>query len=219
MKRKKIYILIFLTIFLTSCSELPVIKKFYEVKYSVSEKIKKSPPRVVAILPFENFTNNPDAALVVRRSFYGQFAPKSFIDMEISKIDSVLKENFIETASDLKNFDPREIGEMLHADALIYGRVTNYKKVWLLFYSYRTEGLSSEMIDVKTGETLWMADHKITGFGGDVPGTAFANPLGIISSLTVGPLKAFWDYFFKNIEFLRIADDLGREMVKTIPEP
>ena len=219
MNTKKKYILIFLTILLTSCSELPVIKKFYEVKYSVSENFKKRPPKVVAILPFENLTKNPDAALVVRRSFYGQFAPKSFIDMEMSKIDSVLEKNHIKIASDLRKYEPREIGKMLHADALIYGRVTYYKKVWLLFYSYRTEGLSSEMIDAKTGETLWMADHKVTGYGGDVPGTTFTNPFGIISSLTIGPVKALWDYFFKDIEFLRIADDLGREMGKTIPEP
>ncbi|OGL43694.1 MAG: hypothetical protein A2149_02005 [Candidatus Schekmanbacteria bacterium RBG_16_38_11] len=219
MKLKKIYILIFLAISLASCSEIPVIKKLFDVKYTVSEKLKKNPPKVVAILPFENLTEEPDASLVVRRSFYGQFAPKSFVDMEILKIDSVLNKNHIKGAGDLKKYDPREIGKMLHADALIYGRVTYYKKAWRLFYSYKTVGLSAEMIDAKTGETLWMADHSKTSYGGDIPGTTFVDPISTIASLTTGPVKALWSYYLKDIEFIRTADDFNKEMVETIPEP
>jgi len=219
MKSKRIYIIILLTAVLTSCAEIDKVKTLFDVKYEVSESFKKNPPKIVAILPFENLSENPEASAVVRRIFYSQFSPKRFIDIEISQIDSELKKKHINTPINMKKFDAKFIGEMLRADALIYGRVTYYKKEWWLFYSYRRVGLSVEMLDAKTDKVLWMADHKLTSYGGEMPGTTYATPFTIVTSLTIGPIKALWDYFLKDSEYIKITNELCREIVETIPEP
>ena len=55
----------------------------------------------VAILPFENQTAYPDAADIMRETFYGVFSSESFQDMELSKIDDLLAEKGIFTGEDV----------------------------------------------------------------------------------------------------------------------
>lgn len=214
MNLKKVFLIVFLAASLASCT---IFTNLFDVTYEVSDYFKKASPKVVAILPFENFTEDTEASDVLRNFFYAQFSPRRFIDVEISKIDSELKKNQIKNPSPLRNPYPEEIGKILGADALIYGRVTYYKKKWLIFYASKTVGLSVEMIDTRTGKTLWAAEHKITSYGGSTPGTGYSNIFATVLSLATGPVTSLWNYYFNEVEFIRDADDLCRKIVETIP--
>jgi len=209
-----VFLIIFLAVSLASCS---VFTNLFDVTYDVSAYFKKASPKIVAILPFENFSDNPEASDVLRKIFYAQFSPKKFIDVEIFKVDSELKKNRIKNPSPLRSPHPEEIGKMLEADALIYGKVTYYKKKWMFFYASKTVGLFVEMKDTRTGKTLWAAEHKITTYGGTFPGITYSNMITTVLSLATGPVTSLWNYYLNEAEFARNANELCMKIVETIP--
>ena len=93
-------------------------------------------PHKVAILPFVNQTSNPEAAAVMRRMFYNFFSSLNYLDVEPAFVDKKLTEQNVYreiTAGDAVS--AQQLGQMLGADAVVFGEVLSLGKVYAVLYS------------------------------------------------------------------------------------
>jgi hypothetical protein len=149
---------------------------------------------------------SPDAELV-RRAFYGHFATLAFSDVDIHEVDRKLHEAGIVTPEQLAGADPKWLGDLLGADALIYGSVHEISLAYVVLYSQIAVGVSLRLVSAEDGKTLWSVDdirrnHKIhPAFG----------PVGLVT----GAIKSGLD--LRPINITRTAEDLSRDIVQTFP--
>ena len=177
--------------------------------FTVSDKLKTSFPKTIAILPFENSTDKEEAFEIVRKAFYNQFSFKTFHDVELHKIDTVLASRKLLSGREYLDISPSELGRLLNADALIYGEITAFDRLMMGVYSEVTISASLRMIDCKKGEERWKASHTATHRGGGL----LLSPISVIPNVISAVLN------IRDIELLRVADDLSRDLVETIPAP
>ena len=177
--------------------------------YEISETLKKNPPRSVAILPLVNRTESDQAFEVVRRTFYNHFSSLRYVDLELYQVDARLKQAELVDAEEVAKTSPQELGQILGTDAVIFGEVTHYDRVYAAVYSQVAVGARLRMIDAKTGKLLWKGEHTARKHQGGVSTT----PVGLI--LTAISTAAN----IREIELFRTSDDLFRTMVQSIPSP
>ncbi len=185
------------------------IAKLFSGKYSIDPAMSENPPRTVAVLPFENLTQKEEAFEIVRKSFYNHFSSLNFVDREIFKVDDILKREGLDTPEKIKATKPQDLGKLFNVDAIIYGEITHYDRLYLALYSQVTVGARLKMVDTKTGKPLWSAEDKASKRTGGIS----ASPVGLVLTAISTAL------IMRKIELLRSSDDLFRDLVKTIPNP
>jgi hypothetical protein len=207
--RKKFFCIlpIYVLLFLFSCSQLsPQIKENLSFK---AWTLEKESPRVVAILPFLNQTEEKEIEDLVRKSFYSHFSVKSFSDIEIYKVDETIA--LMERINSQKFFKipPQDLGRNLHADALVYGEVIEFTRVFMGIYSQIAVGAKIKIVDATSGKPLW-EDFFTTRFHeGDIPLTPLNVPLSAAKS----------GMNLREVQVIRAIDDLSWNLVKSIPDP
>lgn len=211
-----------------------IVDRVYELdpqgRIFVSKNLLENPPKTVAVLPFRsqigegsvegseelfNFLNRKDPAQPepieerMRRAFFGQFAQLEFDHLKISRIDRTLRREGLDTWEKMKALSPQRLGELLGADAVIFGEVTHFDYYYVFLYSQLAVGLSLEMIGTKTEEVLWRVrdarrDHTVR---------IVYDPI----ALAVGLFQV--GFSMRPINMMRAMDEICRELVGTIPPP
>ena len=223
--------------FLCTCTPVRtknIVDRVYELdpqgKIFVSRMLRENPPRTVAVLPFRSqigegrvegsqdlfnalSKKDPNLPEVIgermRRAFFGQFAQLEFDHVKISRIDRTLRKEGLDTWDSMKSVPPQRWGELLGAEAVVFGEVTHFDYYYAFLYSQLAVGLSLEMIDTRTGETLWKVndarrDHSIR---------VVYDPIALVVGLfQVG-------FSMRPINMMRAMDEICRELVGTIPPP
>ena len=238
-RRKYFQILTLLALvgFLCSCTPVRtknIVDQVYELdpqgKIFVSKTLLENPPKTVAVLPFRsqigegrvegseelfNFLNRKDPSQpdsvggMMRRAFFGQFAQLEFDHIKISRIDRILQREGLDTWEKMKSLPPQRLGELLGADAVIFGEVTHFDYYYVLLYSQLAVGLSMEMRDTKTGEVLW----RVHDARRDHTARLVYDPI----ALAVGLFQV--GFSMRAINMMRAMDEICRELVGTIPPP
>ncbi len=128
--------------------------------------------------------------------------------MEISEIDRTL--NFLEKYQKrpFQTITVEELGSILGCQALVYGEVTEFTKVYAGIYSQIGIGAKIKIIDTKSGQTVW-EDSFVTRFHeGGIP----FNPIDAVFSCAKTGLN------LRTTQELRAIDDLCRNLVARIPK-
>lgn len=209
------------------------LEQLYELdpsgKTYVSPSLEKDPPRTVAILPFRSVVGGgriegsrslfhlltrrgEDSAKLaerMRQSFYGQFAQLEFDQLKISQVDRILSKEGLDSWEKIRSLPPRRLGELLGADALIFGEVTQFDYYYGFLYSQLAAGLSMQMVEAHSGQILWQVhdarrDHSVR---------VALDPIG----LAVGLFQI--GFHMRPISMMRAMDEICRELVGTIPPP
>ncbi len=149
-------------------------------KFEISDKFYTDPPRKIAILPFDNLVGgnyilnsvpiprfsdeetdgwNWTYANRLRRFFFGHFAAREFIDIELMYVDKMLQALNVLTPNELYNIPAQELGEILGADALIYGKVTEYKNSYYTLYKQIKIGLSIKCVSTNDGSMFFKGEQ------------------------------------------------------------
>jgi hypothetical protein len=178
-------------------------------KSKVSDRLKASPPKTIAILPLENLTGKEEAFEIVRGALFNHLSSKTFELIKLYRIDRLLQEKGLTKPEEINKKSPQELSQILGADALIYGQITHYDRLYAVLYSQVAVGASLRMLEGKSGELLWEASHVSRKHEGGVSTTAWGIALTAISTAIN----------IRKIELLRASDDLFRDVVKTLPTP
>ncbi len=189
------------------------VKGTTTAKYKASGRLKEQPPRLVAILPFENLTGKTakeeekGAEHVVRSSFANHFTTRLYEAQRTAVTDRLLQEKGLIGTDEIVKLPVARLGEITKADAIVYGQITHFDRIYVGVYAQVAVGAQVRMVDAQTGEVLWEAgDVSRTHSGG-----FSADPLGMVVTLAANA------FALRHIELVRASDDLFRELIKTLP--
>jgi tetratricopeptide (TPR) repeat protein len=184
---------------------------FSRVIFQVHDAYRTNPPACVAVLPFT--TKGPsdtsakkisiDQSEAVRRAVYAHLSPQGKRDVELPRIDFVLRQMKPDEKSNLKL-----VGEGLQCDAILHGEVTEYGSEYLAIYSRVAVGAKLRLINAKDSTLLWEGEHVAESHGGSIPLSPIGLAMGIIDAASN----------VNEEQLFRIIDDLARRLVKTIPD-
>lgn len=189
----------------------PEIRSLFKGKYEIGPDMEKEKlrPKSIAVLPFVNKAASQRGSEEVRRGFYNHFSSLPFNDMQLFRVDNALRKAGYTDPLAINQMKPQELGKILGVDAVVYGEITDFDKLFLAIYSQVAVGAKIRMYDTKTGNFLWSGEHTARIHEGGISTT----PLGIIATIVATSLN------MRDIQLLRACDDLFRDMVKTIPTP
>ena len=165
-------------------------------------------PKVIAILPFTNETEVEGIDKLARESFYEYFSVRPFHDVEIEETDEIIR--MLENAEEKEfhKIPPKKLGEFLRCDALVYGKVKRYKKIYLLIYAQTLIEAEIKIVKAQSGKELWK--HTLTKrfHEGGVP----TSPFGVI------PAAIRTTYSLRKSKRNRDIDAFCKKFVSHIPE-
>jgi hypothetical protein len=143
-----------------------------------------------------------DKQRLVRKMLYGFVSPHQPHDIELERIDRLVKQDPPFSAS-----VNRDIARALHCDWLLEGTITQFDIDYLGLYSNMKIGVDLKLIRASTGQVLWSGRHLAQSRDGGVP----LSPIG----LAVGAVKAASNLEPDQLE--GVAADLARRLVRTMP--
>jgi hypothetical protein len=187
----------------------PQIRDLFQGKSLVDPYMENHRPVTVAVLPFIDASRQKEGALAVRRGFYNHFSSLPFKDMELQRVDNLLAKANLGDPEAIYKTTPQELGKILNVDAVVFGEISNFDKLFAVMYSQVAVGAEIKMYDTKTGNFLWSGQHTVRIHEGGLSVT----PFGIIATVIATAMNV------RDIQLLRACDDLFRDMVKTIPVP
>jgi len=203
-----------LTVFMAGCATtgggagvVAKVKQAFEGTYTVDPYMEKNKPRTIAILPFVNEAKSQEGNEIVRRGFYNHFSSLPFKDMELVQTDHLLRKSGLYDPESLGSLPPGKLKEILNVDAVVYGTISNFDKLFAGIYSQVSVGAEIRMYEAATGNFLWSGEHVVRIHQGSLP----TSPIGLISSIISAAMN------IRDVQLLRACDDLFRDMVKTIP--
>ncbi len=187
----------------------PQIRELFDGKYQVYPAMAKAKPLTVAVLPFTDVSQSQAGAQAVRRGFYNHFSSLPFRDMELWRVDDLLKKAGLTDPQAINQMPARDLGRILGTDAVVYGEISNFDKLFAVVYSQVSVGAKLRMYDARSGELLWTGEHVVRIHEGGIS----TNPIGLVATVIATAMNV------RDIQLLRACDDLFRGMVKTIPAP
>jgi TolB-like protein len=170
---------------------------------------KDGPPPTVAIMPFDNLTTDEEMGSLVRKSFYNHFSSKKYRDIELSTVDRVLDSIQKKQSGAWRNVPPESLGEYLHADFVIYGKVRAYEKLFLGVYSQIAMTVEVEMVDCSNGKGVWWKTETKRSHEGGIP-------IEIWSLLSATARSGL---HLQRETTLDLMERISRDLVAEIPEP
>lgn len=202
--KKTLFLLLLLSL-VFSCAPVSEIKKEApEVKISEEEL-----PKTVVILPFENKTEEIGIANQVRKAFYNHFSSKPYRDIELSIVDEKIIQLEKSKGKNILEIPPAEICEALGCDGLIYGRVTDYKKIYAVAYSQLGVEAEVWMVNTRTGKEVFRLKDSVRYHEGGVP----LSPLSAVMTAISTAMN------IRDIQQVRMINELCYKFNEKIPSP
>ncbi|MEN6374206.1 MAG: GNA1162 family protein [Smithella sp.] len=187
----------------------PEIRSLYEGEYKIDPYMQDHIPRSVAVMPFVDLSRSKEGFEAVRRGFYNHFSSLPFKDMELYRVDSILRKAGLIDSEAVRKTSPQELGKLLGVDAVVFGEISNFDKLYAVVYSQVAVGAEIKMYDTKTGNFLWSGKNVARKHEAGIA----THPVGIVAAVITTAMN------MRDIQLLRANDDLFRDMVKTIPVP
>ncbi|WP_353683795.1 GNA1162 family protein [Thermodesulfovibrio sp. 3907-1M] len=202
---KKTLFVFFIVLFIASCATMPEVKK----ETPQGEISEEELPKTVAILPFENKTEELGIANQVRKAFYNHFSSKPYRDIELNIVDEKIVQLEKSKGKNILDIQPKEICEALGCDGLIYGRVTDYKKIYAVAYSQL--GIEAEvwMINTRTAKEILRLKDSVRYHEGGVP----LSPLSAVITAISTAMN------IRDIQQVRMLNELCYKFNAKIPSP
>ena len=206
--------LAFLTLILLCACKTPTYTKVAElskadaikpeVQYFIAEKFATDSLNCIAVGKIrkghtgDDF-ENLDQPHLVRRSLFGVLSAKNYEDIELSRVDHVLKKSEGATTADIL--------KTLNCDAMLSAEILSFDNKYYVAYSITSVELKTELTD-KEGDILWSARHRASSHEGAIP----LSPFSIISGTFIAATNRQDEVAFQMI------DAASRRILKTLPD-
>jgi len=156
-------------------------------------------PNVIAIAKFSNATSESEAPKVLRAVLQSHLSNKNF---------QLIHNKEIDLKSQKGQLSAQQLADSVGADAVLIGTVTDYESFYAGIYAHIKLGVSLELIS-KDGDRIWHIDKTITSRAGGVS----TSPWGLLLNAALAALH------LEDKNLFAAADELGREISKSMPEP
>ncbi|MCE5194357.1 MAG: DUF799 family lipoprotein [Nitrospiraceae bacterium] len=203
---KKLFLVFSVSMVIFSCAPSQEIKKDSLETVSIADA---ELPKMVAVLPFQNQTQEIGLGNKVRKSFYNHFTSKQYRDVKPMIVDEKVVYLEKSTGKSILEIKPPDICQPIGCDGLVYGNVTDFKKVFVGIYSQLSIETEVWMINVKTGKEIFRIKDSVTYHEGSVP----MSPLGIIMSAVTAAMN------LREIQQVRLVNELAYKLNEKVPSP
>jgi hypothetical protein len=166
-------------------------------------------PESVAILPFNNNTRIEGIESFVRSTLYSHMSVLPYQDVELSLVDEKLQACSLLGYEQVGDIPLDELGYLLGVDAVIFGEVTEFQKVFMGIYSQMAVEVNISVWDTRTGKEIWKDECVSRNHDGGVP-------LGL---LDLPFIIARSGYHLRESSKVRAVDDVARQLVSRMPVP
>lgn len=143
----------------------------------------------VAVIPFENLTNHPNAGLIVAQLVSTELYDRGLFQLqEETKTRKLLADLKIDPARLTDVAAAQQAAGLLEVDALIIGSVSEFGYQ----HGLREEpvvGLNARLVDGVSGKVLWASSHSASGGGYLDRSSLNATAQSVVSAM-VSPLAA-----------------------------
>lgn len=138
--------------------------------------------KTVAVLPMLNNTNDVEGPERVRAIFVEHLPERCYFVKPVQETNQILKDEFgVTLGSQLDMTNPKELGQKLGVDAVIYGGLFNFEEKTTGVLNIRKARGGFKLIDAKTGAVVWgrgqgiKSETRMTeGIAGTIAGGASA---------------------------------------------
>jgi hypothetical protein len=163
----------------------------------------------VAVLPFQSEVSVPGLSTQVRKAFYNHFSSKPYIDVKLARVDEKVVSLEKSSGKTLADLPAGELCRAIGCDAVVYGRVTDYVKMYALVYSQLAIQAEVWMVDAKTGKEIIRVKESVRYHGTGLP----LSPLGAAMSAFSAAAN------LRDSQSVRMINELCQKLNEKIPSP
>lgn len=116
-------------------------------------------PDVIAVLPMDNFSLEPDMETFLYDSVYEQLQTKGYRRISVEKVKKVMDDLGIQTSGQLQGISLKRLSEVLNTDAVFMGQVDQSASIHEGVYDAIVVSCSLRLIDCNTGNVLWRSEQ------------------------------------------------------------
>ena len=128
--------------------------------YLISPSLQAVPDGRIALLPFENYSNDVSAPELMRGEITKRFMLRGYSPLDTVETDAKLRAMGITDGGQLPSVKPEDIGGALGVSLLCYGSLEDFTFQNLGFVIRKSVGLRIRIVSAVTGETLFDAVGK-----------------------------------------------------------
>ncbi len=119
--------------------------------------------QTLAVLPLNNFTSDQYAGEKIRSKINIELLSRGRNVVEPGEIGTALRELKVRAMQSLRTEEMQDIGEMLGADAVIWGAVETFEVQKGINVSYPEVTVNLLMYDTRSGNVVWSIWHTSGG--------------------------------------------------------
>ena len=127
--------------------------------WSVHPEFKASCPRVIAVLPMDNFSLEPHVEEFLYEEVYNRLTAKGYIKISVEKVQSVMAELGIQTPGQLAGISLKRLGKKLNCDAVLLGQIEQSGALHTGVYDAVVVSCSLQLKDCSNGNLLWKTEQ------------------------------------------------------------
>ena len=181
-----------------SVEQLPSISS--DDKAEIAPKLESDVPRVIAVLPFTNETDDAAAPDILRTTIQNHLSSKNFLITSYSEVEQLIDSS--------PSMSPGQAARSLGIDAVITGNITDVELLHAGVYAQIELGVTLAMVD-RNDRVIWQEQRSVTSRAGGVS----TSPWGLLLN------AAFATLHLTEKNLLAAADELGRDFAAVIPSP
>ena len=166
-------------------------------------------PESVAILPFKNETRIEGIETFIRQTLYSHMSVLPYKDVELSLVDEKLKACGLLGYDRVEDIPLDELGYLLGVDAVVFGEVTEFQKVFMGIYSQMAVAVKISIWDTRSGLKVWEDECVSRNHEGGLPLGFLDLPFILVRS----------GYHLRETSKIRAVDDVSRQLSSRIPVP
>jgi hypothetical protein len=122
--------------------------------------IRESKPRSIVVLPPLNLSPDIRATYSMLSTVTRPLAELGYYVFPVALVDQTFRENGLTEPGEMHNASPAKIAEIFGADAILYIKVNEYGATYRVISSEVIVSASAELIDARTGRSLWTGSAK-----------------------------------------------------------
>jgi hypothetical protein len=160
LKTSVLYTVIILGALLVSgLTDLSAASKQDQEFWEVSPRFDQFKPGVVAVLPMDNFSLEPELEEVLYNAAYEQLQAKGYRRVSVGKAKKVMKDLGVQTPGQLQGISLKRLGDILNTDAVLLGQVDQAASIHKVTFDAVVVSCSLKLIDCESGELLWRSEQ------------------------------------------------------------
>lgn len=125
----------------------------------VHPNFDKFRPRVIAVLPMDNLSYEPDVENALYREVYGGLAAKGYIRISAEKVRDVMERLGIQTPGQLTAISMEKLARELNCDAVLVGQIEQSATIHSGVYDAVVVSCSLRLTHCPSGKILWQTEQ------------------------------------------------------------